>query len=71
MTDKETTPQDPSSMPDATTDETAAERPLTLLERVQQARALQSANRPNPKGFYKGPKIGNGPRGSRRSMGKR
>lgn len=25
----------------------------------------------NPRGFYKGGKIGNGPRGSRRSMGKR
>lgn len=51
--------------------ETTAEGELSLLERVKLLKSRQHLSHPDPRGFFKGPGIGNGPNGTRRSMGKR
>ena len=55
--------------PNSTADDTIAE--LSLLEKVKLAKSRQHLNKPDPRSIFKGPRIGNGPRGTRRSMGKR
>ncbi len=57
--------------PDAETVTTTEEAPTTLLERVQQQKKLRQLSHPDPRSIYKGAKVGIGPNGSRRSMGKR
>ncbi len=53
------------------TEVTTEETPLTLLERVKLLKSRQQLSHPDPRSIYKGAKIGNGPRNTRRSMGKR
>ena len=40
-------------------------------DKLPPAKSVHQPRYPNPRSIYKGPKIGIGPRGSRRSMGKR
>ncbi len=50
---------------------TVEETSLTLLEKVKHLQSLRQLSHPDPRSIYKGAKIGIGPNGSRRSMGKR
>jgi hypothetical protein len=57
--------------PNSAAGDTIAAAELSLLEKVQLAKSRQRLNKPDPRSVFKGPRIGNGPNGSRRSMGKR
>ncbi len=50
---------------------TAEEARPTLLEKVKHLQSLRQLSHPDPRNIYKGAKVGIGPNGTRRSMGKR
>ena len=71
LSDKSNTTNNDISSDAAETVQVTEEAPTTLLERVQQQKKLRQLSHPDPRSIYKGQKIGIGPRGTRRSMGKR
>lgn len=60
-----------STDPATESDQITEAAPATLLERVQRQKKLRQLSHPDPRSIYKGAKVGIGPNGSRRSMGKR
>ncbi len=70
-------PTDTSAVTDTTDNtidpatDTVEETRSTLLEKVKHLQSLRQLSHPDPRSIYKGAKVGIGPNGSRRSMGKR